>query len=105
MQRKFIIDNHEVCIPEENIKTFYKIIDDCYCNHDEVLSKYDSDLFISEDGKVIDCMDCTKVLPEKLHNDEGYVIEVHHDFFTLDSAEGFIYKNKLYLTNMLEEVH
>lgn len=105
MQRKFIINNNEVCIPEENIKRFYKIIDDCYCNHDEVLSKYESDLFISEDGKVIDCLDCSRVLPEKLHNEEGYVIEVHHDFFTLDSAEGFIYNNKLYLCDMLEEVH
>ena len=84
---------------------YYKNYDDCYQNHQEVLQKYENDLYVSEDGKVIDCQDCSKILNDHIYNEEGLVIEVHDDFFTVEKAKGFIYNNRLYLIDMLEEVH
>ena len=105
MERKFIIENQEVEIPGEQIKMFYKVYDDCYVNHQDVLQKYENNLYVSDDGKVIDCEDCSQVLKNKFYNEDGLVIEVHDDYFTLEKAQGFIYQNKLYLIDMLEEIH
>ncbi len=105
MERKFIIENQEVCIPSEQVKMFYRIFDDCYHDHTEVLQKYENDLYVNDEGKVIDCQDCAKVMGSKVYNEEGLVIEMHDDYFTFEKAEGFIYNNRLYLIEMLEEVH
>jgi hypothetical protein len=105
MEHKYIIDNKEVTICDKEIRLYYKVCENYYTQEqDQQPEKYEGDLFISEDGKFIDCSDCSKSLKGYLHNETVGSLEVHNNFKTLDGAKGFIYNNKLYLCQMLEEV-
>ena len=104
MERVFLIDGEKVSIPEEKIKHYYMIGDECFYKEDETLLKYQGKLYVSENGVVCDSLNCALNVPVDLMDQDGNTKTIQSEFVAKESEEGFIYNNQLYFCDMLEEV-
>ena len=102
--RTYIIENTKIDVFEEEIRQYALIYDDCYYKQNGIQVKYEGKLYFNEEGEVFDKGDAKKIVPEVLFNEEGEELYFNQDFFLMESTEGFLLEDKLYLVAELEEV-
>lgn len=95
----YLIDGQIVAILPQSIKNYYWLGLCYYLSGKE----YPCELYVREDGKIIDPLDIAMLLPPDMYNEDGNIIQISEEFFILDSIEGFEYANQLFICDLTEK--
>ena len=101
--RKFIINSAVVQIPPDKIKQ-YMAYPECFVKEGNELYVFNGKIFKSNEREYCNESDCSVPIPSKIMDAQGNELCHCADDFGLDSHEGFIHDNVLYLLENVTEI-
>ena len=104
MVRIYLIDGIHVPIEKSELKSFCLVTQDVYFKDGDKMFIFPLQLYSDKEGKLCDPEDAAKDLSgHQFFNEKGGPLEIDMVHFSLDCILGFIYNNRIYICDLLNE--